>query len=727
VARQIAPTQHVGRQNLQGDGDAIMSISSIMSTGLSALSANQAALKATSTNVANVNTVGYSRLDVQFISRQASGGLSGVDIEVRRVANAYLAAAEMRGAADVASADIMSQFMDRAQGLLGDPSDSAGVLGSLDSVFASFGALAQDPSSALRRSSTMSDLQSMLSQFDTTARELQALRDEAHSRVGASVTEANSLLTGISKLNAAIQRSTVSGSQASEAETEQQRMLDRLSEIMDIRTQPRKLGGVEVRTTDGMLLVDSDAAQLGFSSTTNGEPYPALVIKSPRSSTETPLETHLQGGELKGLLKTRDKEIVGLQQAFGEFSAGTAEALNAAHNAASRVPAPETMTGRNTGLLENDLLNFSGVTNIAVVDSDGNVMRNFRIDFDNGQILDDQAAITPFGTTIGSLRDALNTAMDPDAEMTFAGGVMSIAADVPLTTGIVIADDPSNPASRAGRGFSHTFGLNDLITHSQQTSYVTGLSAADDHGFSNGTIKFAIRNQDGSIVRTFDFAVTSGTSLGTLRTQLNTALQGYGTATLDANGRLSLAATGNNVGSIDVLQDDTERGDTGISMTEMFGFGEQLGIARSRGLSIQADIKADPNKLSAAQADLAGAASGMRVLAAGDGRGALTLEAAATKQRAFASAGGVGGQTSSVMDYAARLAGHAGARAEALDGAKAAATSVREEVKTRRMSEEGVNLDEELVKMTTYQQAYAAASRMIQAARDLFDITLNMV
>ena len=81
-----------------------MSLSSIMSTGLSALAANQQALKATSTNVANVNTVGYSRLDVQFISRQASGGLSGVEIEVTRVANAYLAAAEMRGAADQAAA-----------------------------------------------------------------------------------------------------------------------------------------------------------------------------------------------------------------------------------------------------------------------------------------------------------------------------------------------------------------------------------------------------------------------------------------------------------------------------------------------------------------------------------------------------------------------------------------------------------------------------------------------
>jgi flagellar hook-associated protein 1 FlgK len=38
----------------------------MMSTGLSALTANQQAMKVTSTNVANVNTEGYSRLEVQF-------------------------------------------------------------------------------------------------------------------------------------------------------------------------------------------------------------------------------------------------------------------------------------------------------------------------------------------------------------------------------------------------------------------------------------------------------------------------------------------------------------------------------------------------------------------------------------------------------------------------------------------------------------------------------------
>ena len=621
-----------------------MSISSIMSTGLSALAANQQALKATSTNVANVNTVGYSRLDVQFISREASGGLSGVEVEVRRVANAYLAAAEMRGAADVASADILSQFMDRAQGLLGDPSDSSSVFSTLDPVFASFGALAVDPASALRRSSTLSDLTTLLAQLDTTAEELQALRDESQSRIIASIEEANSLMSGIARLNTSIQRSTIGGVSASEAETEQQRMIDRLSEIIDIRVQKRSLGGVEVRTTDGLLLVDLDSSSLGLDSTTDGEPYPALVMIPSRSTTETPIETHISGGELKGLLRARDKELVNLQLAFGEFSAGTAEALNAAHNAASPVPAPATLTGSNTGLLEDDLLNFSGVTHIGIVDGEGNIVRNFRVDFDNGQILDDQANVTPFGgDTIGALRDALNTAMDPDATISFANGIMEIRTSV-VDTGVVITDDPTTPALRAGHGFSHTFHLNDLVTHGGPLNYSTGLSALDDHGFTDGDITFAMRNQDGAIVRTFNFHVTAGTTMGALRSDLNSALQGYGTANLDANGRLTLTPTNNNIGRIDVLQDTTVRGDTSLSLSQMFGFGEQLPIERARSNSIRSDIVANPSLLATAQADLAGAAANTRVLSPGDGRGALGLEAAATKPRTFADAGGLTGQ-----------------------------------------------------------------------------------
>jgi len=704
-----------------------VSIQQIMSTGLSALAANQQALKATSTNVANVNTDGYARLDVQFTSRASTGGLAGVEININRVANTYLAAAEMRGASDVAAADVLAQFMDRAQGLLGDPSDSSSVFGTLDPVFSSFGALAVDPASALRRSGSLSDLQTLLSQLDTTSEEISALRDESHSRIISAVEEANALMGAIAKLNASIQRSTIAGVSSSDAETEQQRMVDRLSEIVDIRTQARTLGGVEIRTTDGLLLVDVDSATIGLNSNAGNEPFPGLVMLSPRSATETPLETHISGGELKGLLRVRDKELVDLQLAFGEFAAGAADALNAAHNQTSSVPAPNQLAGSNTGLIATDRLNFTGVTHIAIVDSNGAVVRNLRVDFGAGQILDDQANATVFANSIGDFQTALNSALGVEGTASFANGALTITSATP-GDGVVVTDDPTTPAARGGRGFSHVFGLNNLVSRGGVLNNATGLSGADLHGFTAGqTVTFAVRDTNGSIARRVDFTIGAGATIASLRSDIDSALAGYGQTTFDATGRLSLVSTNGNVGRIDVIDDTTSRGDTNVSLSGLFGLGESLPSQRSRSLAIRNDILADPNKLGTAQADLAGAAAGARVLSPGDGRGALAIEAAGTKSRPFANAGGLTSQVTSVMDYAARLAGHAGVRAEALDSARAAAQSVRQEVKDRRSSEEGVNLDEELVKMTTYQQAYAAASRMIQAARDLYDIVLNMV
>lgn len=704
-----------------------MSITAIMQNGLSALSANQQALKATSTNVANVNTVGYSRLNVQFESTQAQGGTGGVSIDIKRVTNAYLAAAEMRGAADVSAADQLAQLMDRAQGLLGDPSASGTVFATLDPVFSAFGALSIDPASALRRSESLSDLQTLLSQLNTTHGELAALRDEANSKLQSTIEEANTLMLGIAKLNQSIQKLTIGGQNASEALTEQSRMLDRLSEIVDIRTQQRSLGGVEVRTTDGLLLVDVDAGRLAQDSNSQGGLYPGTVIIAPRTTNEIPVESHLQGGELKGLLKARDKELPDLLQAFGEFSAGAVEALNAAHNAGTAMPPPATLTGRNTGLVDTDRLSFTGATNIAIVGDDGLLINNYAIDFGAGTITDETGAVTNFANSIGDLTTALNSAMGANGTASFAAGSLQIAASV-ANAGLAVRDNPANPALRAGKGFSHTFGLNDLVSKSTPVSYATGLSGADLHGFTAGdTVRFALRTPDGSILRTVNFTIGAGTTIASLRSDIDVALSGYAQTTFDANGRLGFALTSQDVGVVDVLQDTTTRGGTGVSLSSLFGLGQEIPAGRATGLTIRTAISADPDLIAASQADLAGAVAGDRVLSAGDGRGALGLEAAGSTSRFFATAGALTSQSTTVNDYAARLAGFAGGKATALADAKAAAESVREEVKNRRQGEEGVNLDEELVNMTTYQQAYAAASRMITAARDMYDTLLNMV
>lgn len=705
-----------------------MSISSILNTGLSALQANQQAMKVTSNNVANVNTAGYSRLDVQFVSRHDSGGIQGVDINVARIASAYLAAAEMRGAADVSAATQLSSFMDRAQGLLGDPSGSGNVFATLDPVFDAFGGLSVDPASALRRSTALSNVQTMLTQFETTSRELSALREESHVRAGAVMEEANALLSSIAKLNQSIQRSTIAGSSTADAETEQSRMLDRLSEIIDVRVQNRSLGGIDVRTADGLLLADIESARLAFSEDTDGEAYPGVVLIPARSTTSSPLDSHLKAGELKGLLQTRDREIPNLQLAFAEFAAGTVDALNAAHNAASSVPAPATLTGSNSGLLSTDLLNFTGSTDIGITNSDGVLQRRFHVDFGAATITDDLGNVTAFTGTVGAFATALDTAMTGVGDVSFAGGSLQISTSV-AGGSVAVTDDPSSPARRAGKGFAQTFGLNDLVSKTGPVNYSTGLSNTDAHGFTAGqTMTFAIRNDDGAIVRKVDFTVGAGTTLASLRSDIDTALSGYGQTQLDATGRLTLAPVGTGVSRLDVIADTTTRGDTNLSASQIFGLGETIPADRASRLAVRSDIRSNPNLLATAVADLSTATAGTtRVLSLGDGRGATGIEAAGATTRQFQAAGSLTAQATSVSEYAARLAGHAGLRAEALSSSQAAAQSVRQEVHERRLNEEGVNLDEEMVKMTTYQQSYAAASRLIQAAKDMYDIVVNMV
>ncbi|MBU6318049.1 MAG: flagellar hook-associated protein FlgK [Alphaproteobacteria bacterium] len=701
-----------------------MSIAGIMGNGLSALSANQQALRAASTNVANVNTVGYSRLDVQFVNQQITG-LGGVEVQISRVANAYLAAAEMRGASEAGAASVLAQFMDRAQGLMGDPSNPGGVFSSMDPAFGAFGALALDPSSSLRRSEALSAVQTLLSDFQRASDQISGLRSEADGRAIEVMEEANQLMGGIARLNGLIQRNILGGVDATDAQTEQSVMLDRLAEIIDIRVSSRSTGGVQVRTTDGALLVDTDAARLAPDSRTGGD-YPGVVLIAPRSSVETAFSPHLASGELFGLLKARDRELSDLAASFGELAAGAAEALNAAHNASASLPAPQALTGRNTGLIATDRLNFSGATNIALVNADGAVTRNYRIDFSAGSITSDSGVVTSFANSIGDFQTALNGAMGANGAAAFAAGRLSLSSSVP-GSGVVVSDDPANPASRAGKGFAHAFGLNDLVTRGRPLSYETGLSGADLHGFQAGQqVTFAVRNGDGAVIRRVDLTVGGGASISALRSQIDAALQGVGQTAFDAYGKLRLVST-DGTSRIDVFNDGTSRGDTGYSLSDLFGLGESLPAQRARGLAVRTDIVSDPSRLSTAQADLAGALPGARVVSRGDGRGAGALEESRTVQRRFADAGGMVGQSSSLDEYGARLAGYAGLRAQSLEASRAGAEAVREEAQQRRLSEEGVNLDEELVNMTTYQQSYAAASRLIQAARDLYDVVLRMV
>ncbi len=103
------------------------------------------------------------------------------------------------------------------------------------------------------------------------------------------------------------------------------------------------------------------------------------------------------------------------------------------------------------------------------------------------------------------------------------------------------------------------------------------------------------------------------------------------------------------------------------------------------------------------------------------------MAAIGTQATAFNPAGLNTGGMSTLERYASDLAGQVGNLAATAKTTKESNASLLSEATSRRSSYEGVNLDEELINLTTFQQAYSASGRLVQAAKDMYDVLLNMM
>ena len=707
-----------------------MSLTSILNAANSGLQVAQAQLRVVSDNVANVNTAGYVRKIVDQRSTSVEGLGTGVEVaRIRLATDRFLQAATLTASGDMARAAVRFELLDKTQSLFGDPSGNGGIFGLADQVFAAFAVTAEDPLSSPRRQEAITQAKALLDEAARVASGIQAARLDADTRITSAVDAINGLLADIETLNVEISRASVAGNDTSGAESAQAQLIDQLSEYIDVRILPRTAGGVTLRTQDGLLLAGNGSATLSYDQAGTVDArtdFSELWITEPHGQRRSLME-HLASGELKGLIEFRDVESVETAERLAEVTSRIVAELNRAHNTSSAAPAPASLSGRNTGLdLPTAIGGFTGRTNIAITDSSGVIQRRVEIDFTAGTMSVDGGAGAAFTPAI--FLTTLNTALGAFGSASFSNGVLGLAANG--GNGVAVADDATTPSLKAGRGFSAFFGLNDLVRSDRIADYDTGLRATDAHGFTAGdTVTFRFANAAGAKLREVSVAVPAGATMADLVTALNDSAAGvgrYGAFALDANGRLAFTATTAEPVTMSVVDDQTSRGVGGPSFSELFGVDAGTRSARTTGFTIRADIDRDPRLLALARLDLT-AASGTPALAAGDGRGALGLADVGELTVNFSAAGGAASGAMSIGRYLSDLAGDIGGRAAAAESRKTSSQALYNEARSSRASFEGVNLDEELVKLTTYQQAFNASARMIQAARDMYDVLIGMV
>jgi flagellar hook-associated protein 1 FlgK len=328
---------------------------------------------------------------------------------------------------------------------------------------------------------------------------------------------------------------------------------------------------------------------------------------------------------------------------------------------------------------------------------------------------------------VGSFTGALNTALGANGSASFANGQLSISANG--SNGVVVQDSAANPSTRGGMAFSQFFGLNDVFQSAAPSTLATGLSAGDASGLTAGSeMDLALKGPDGDIVKQVSVTISAGMTVGNVVSALNTAMGGAVTFTLGANGAITTANSALYPAyQLNVTQDTTARGTTGVSFSQLFGIGANNFANQANNFAVTSTVANAPQRIGMAKPAITGSTvAGGNVVQGGDNSGAIALLNVINNNRAFAAVGNLSAQTSSLSDYAAAFYQGVSDQSNLVTQNQTTQDDRLQEAQSRQSSATGVNLDEELTSLTTYQQAYSASARLLTVVDQLYQTLLQI-
>ena len=207
--------------------------SDLLSIGSSGVQAQQKLLWTTGNNISNINTEGYTRQRTELYTNVASLGVGMSNTE--RMLNVYAQREMWRDTSSLAMyTSAYEQLASTDQYL----SSSANSLNSaMSSYFSAFHTANANPNTSSSRQGLMSGVSSLVTRFQTASTTLSQQQNTINGSIESEVKEINSLLSGISDLNAQI----IKAPKNSDGTTlnlidQRDEMIRKLSEKMDIRT-----------------------------------------------------------------------------------------------------------------------------------------------------------------------------------------------------------------------------------------------------------------------------------------------------------------------------------------------------------------------------------------------------------------------------------------------------------------------------------------------------------
>lgn len=403
-------------------------MSNIFDVGSSALNSLQRAISTTGNNIANVNTEGYSRQEVEFGSRTPNriGGVTlGTGVEISSIRRAYDQFLTQDVQARTSSSGYYSLYSTTAEqidNLMADPATS--ISSAMDQFFAAMEAVANSPTSQPERQVLLSEAGTLANRFNYVDARLSELAENTNEQMSVFVMDINQHTKDIAQLNQQIARlERTPGGSPNDLLDQRDRAIESLSKLVRVDTRLQEDGSVNVFTSSGHRLVSQAGAEIVRLSAAPQPDGPVRLYISAPGGADAEITNVSLGGELGAAMDVSKNVIDRARRDIGLLAVGLTATFNTQHKAGdtlNQVAGAEFFTSI-TPVATASPLN-SGTTTVSAVIDDATQMTgaSYQIDYTDSVVtitnLSTNATQEINGTTV--MIDGLTFTISPFSNLT---------------------------------------------------------------------------------------------------------------------------------------------------------------------------------------------------------------------------------------------------------------------------------------------------------------------
>jgi flagellar hook-associated protein 1 FlgK len=301
------------------------SLNASLATALSGLIAEQGAMQASTNNVANANTPGYSRQAAVLVASDpvvVDPLTFGTGVTLQNVESIRDPILESQIQQQTQAQGQFSTLASALQQTQVNFTASSGDIGTaISNFFDSINQLSANPSDLSLRQGVLTAAGNLSTSFNTTANNLTQQQNSLDLSVVQTVGQINQFTTQIAQLNGQISNLQNVGENAGTFIDQRQQAIDQLSALVDVSVIPSD-NTLTLTTANGASLVTGQQSfQLQTQTTLSGlhDVY----------SQGADITNAISSGQLGGTLAARDQQIPAIQTQLDILASGLANAVNA--------------------------------------------------------------------------------------------------------------------------------------------------------------------------------------------------------------------------------------------------------------------------------------------------------------------------------------------------------------------------------------------------------------